>query len=260
MPFVDANGARIHYRVDGPANGKPLLLSHSIGTDLRLWDGQLGGALARRHRLVRYDARGHGASPVAAGPCTVATLARDALAVLDALGIARASFCGLSLGGATGMRLAVDAPERLEKLVLCNTGALLGTPDLWNARIDAVRRSGTAGFAESVMSRWFTARFLSERPQEAARAREMLLATPAEGYAACAAALRDHDERAAVSRIGAPTLLVAGAHDAATPPSDLRFLEGRIAGARYVELDAAHLSNIEAREAFDEAVAAFLEE
>jgi 3-oxoadipate enol-lactonase len=258
MPFVNANGGRIHYRADGPPTGRPLLLSHSIGTDLRLWNPQLA-ALTMRHRVIRYDTRGHGTSAVPAGPCTVEALARDAVALLDVLGVERASFCGLSLGGAVGMCFARCAAHRLERLVLCNTGARLGTPDLWNARIEAVRRSGTAAFVDAVVSRWFSARFLAERPEEAAPAREMLLTTPAEGYAACAAALRDHDERAAVSGIRAPTLLVAGAHDVATPPSDLRFLAERIPGARYVELDAAHLSNIEAAEAFDDAVVAFLE-
>src|SRR6266536_2642494 len=115
MPFLDAEGGRIHYRVDGPADGPPLVLSHSIGTDLRLWDPQVL-PLSKRHRLIRYDTRGHGASAVFNAPCTVEALARDVVLLLDALGVGRASFCGLSMGGAIGIRFALDAPHRLGKL------------------------------------------------------------------------------------------------------------------------------------------------
>jgi 3-oxoadipate enol-lactonase len=255
MPFVDAAG--IHYQSDGASAAPALVLSHSLGMDLAMWDPQLP-TLARRHRVIRFDTRGHGASTVTPGPYTIEGLARDALALLDALGIARASFCGLSMGGAIGIWLAVHTPERIERLVLCDTGARFGDPALWNGRIEAVRQGGTAAVADGVLSRWFTPRFAAARPSEVARAREVLLRTPAEGYAACCAALRDVDARDAVPRVRAPTLVIVGSHDVATPPADGRFLADRVPGARCVELDSAHLSNIEAAEPFTEAVAAFL--
>ena len=262
MPFLRAGGQRLHYRVDGPArvdgsDAPVLVLSHSLGADLSMWDAQVP-ILSQRHRLVRYDARGHGASPTSPAPFGVERLGQDVVELLDGLGIARASFCGLSLGGLVGQWLGLRAPGRLDRLVLCNTGARIGTDELWTGRIEAVLREGTEGIADAVLSRWFTPAFAAAARSQVEDLRRVLVATPAAGYAACCAAIRDADFRVETSRIRAPTLVIAGSEDRATPPAEGRFLAERIPGARYLELPAAHLSCVEAAGPFTEAVRDFL--
>jgi len=259
MAFVDLEGGRFRYELDGPRDAPVLVLSNSLGTDLSMWQPQLA-AFTSRLRVLRYDQRGHGESAVTPAPYTMEQLGRDVLRLLDALGIERASFCGISMGGATGMWLGVNAPERLDKLVLCNTGARIGTAELWNARIAAVRQSGTAGIAQGLMERWFTPAFREREPQTVERMRRIVERTSTEGYVGCCEAIRDHDERGTVSRIRLPTLVIAGTQDVATPPADGRFLAERIPGSRYLELDVAHLSNIEMPREFNDAVLRFLAE
>jgi 3-oxoadipate enol-lactonase len=208
--------------------------------------------------VLRYDSRGHGQSAVSPGPYTIEQLSRDALHLMDALGIERARFCGLSMGGMVGQWLGTHAPQRVDRLMLCNTSALIGPPEVWNARIDAVRSGGMAAIVDAVLARWFTAAFLARATDAVAQTRAMLLGTPADGYVASCAAVRDMDQRESAARIAVPTLVIAGTHDVATPPADGRFLAERIKGARYVELPAAHLSNLEAAPAFTGALTEFL--
>jgi 3-oxoadipate enol-lactonase len=257
MPFADVTGARLHYRFDGPDNAPTLLMSNSLGTNLGMWDPQTP-ALAAHYRVLRYDSRGHGQSTVTHGPYDIAQLARDALGLLDALRIDRAMFCGLSMGGMVGQWLGANVPQRIGKLALCNTAAQIGAADVWNARIDAVSQGGMASIADGVIARWFTPAFAAAAPDAIAKARNMLLTTPANGYIASCAAVRDMDLRESAERIVVPTLVIAGTHDAATPPAAGRFLAEKVAGARYVELSAAHLSNIEAEADFTRALTEFL--
>lgn len=257
MPFIDVNDGRLHYRFDGPSDAPVLLLSNSLGTDLTMWGPQVP-AFSRTFRVLRYDSRGHGASSVTPGPYTLEQLAGDALALLDGLGLTRVHFCGLSLGGMVGMWLGTHAPERVDRLVLANTAAHIGPPEIWNTRIDKVREGGMAAITVAVLDRWFTAAFQEQAPQAVERVRQVLLATPPEGYIACCAAVRDMDQRETVARVRAPTLVVAGTHDQATPPADGKFLAERIPGASYVEFSAAHLGNIEAEARFTDAVLGFL--
>lgn len=259
MPLIDADGARLFYRVDGPEDAPVLLLSHSLGTDLAMWDPQ-APAFEQRFRLVRYDSRGHGRSDAPPGPYTIERLGRDALTLLDALGVAKAHFCGLSKGGMVGQWLGANAGGRIERLVLSNTSAWIGAPEVWDQRIETVRAQGMAAIVPGVIDRWFTRAFQERAPDAVARIRDMLLATDPEGYVACCAAVRDMDQRASLGRIRAPTLVVAGLHDQATPPDHGRLIAQGIEGARVVELDAAHLSNIEAEVAFTAAVLDFLNE
>jgi 3-oxoadipate enol-lactonase len=258
MSFVHANGARFFYRLDGEPEAPLLLLSNSLGTDLGMWDSQLA-EFAKRFRVLRYDSRGHGQSEVSPGPYSIAGLGRDALALLDAIGVDRVRFCGLSKGGMVGMWLGSNAPERIERLVLCNTSAQLGTPEFWNSRIELVRRGGMEAVTPMVLERWFTSDFRARAPQAVEKVRRMLLATPPEGYTACCAAIRDMDQREAIRSIRAPTLVVAGVHDPATPPDHGREIAGRIPGATLLELEAAHLSNIEASDQFTAVVLEFLD-
>ena len=258
--FIEVDGASIHCRIDGADGGDDapvLVLSNSLGTDLAMWNPQID-ALRRTFRVVRYDTRGHGTSTVTPGPYAVERLGRDVVGVLDGLGVGRAHFCGLSLGGITGMWLGIHAPDRLRRLVLANTAARIGPPDNWNARIDKVKTGGMAAISSAVLDRWFTPAFMAAHPAKMAAMRKMMESTPAEGYVACCAAVRDMDQRDAIAAIRAPTLVIAGTQDVATPAADGRFLANQIKGAKYVELDAAHISNIEAAPAFTDALLAFL--
>jgi 3-oxoadipate enol-lactonase len=257
VPFVDTQDVRIHYQLEGPGDAPPLVFSNSLGTNLSMWDAQLP-IVAKHFRVLRYDSRGHGQSSVPRAEYSVEQLARDAIALLDALKLQRVHFCGLSIGGMTGMWLGVNAPERLEKLVLCNTAPQLGTLQIWNARIKSVREGGTKGVAEAVVERWFTAGFREKNPGVAAQIRQMIESTSAEGYIASSAAVRDFNFWSEVQHIHAPTLVIAGAHDPAATPADGQKLAREIQGARYVELAAAHLSNIEAADRFTEEVSTFL--
>jgi 3-oxoadipate enol-lactonase len=214
----------------------------------------------QRFRVLRYDTRGHGQSAVTPGPYSITQLGRDVAGLLDATGIERAHFCGLSMGGVTGMWLGVYAPERIQRLVLCNTAAKIGSAEMWNARIETVRTNGLAAVAETQAQRWFTSGFIAKRPDVIASMKQMIASTPPEGYAANCGALRDMDQRETIARIRARTLVIAGLHDPVIPAADVRYLSGTIPGARLVELDASHLSNVEAPAEFTKALMDFLTE
>jgi 3-oxoadipate enol-lactonase len=255
--FADVPGTRLHYRMDG-TRGKPVLvLSNSLGTDLSMWQPQMD-ALRPHFCVLRYDARGHGQSGVPAGPYTVEQLGRDVVALLDHVQAERATFCGLSLGGLTGMWLGVHAASRIDRLVLASTSAYIGPAELWNQRIDKVNAGGMAAISDAVLARWFTPDFIARERDTLARMKAMMDRQPPAGYVACCAAVRDADLRESVARIGAPTLVIAGAHDVATPPAQGAWVAQQIAGAQLVELAASHLSNIEAKDGFNAALAVFL--
>jgi 3-oxoadipate enol-lactonase len=257
MPFAETKNARFRYELEGPLEAPVVLFSNSLGTDLRMWEAQLH-EFKRHFRILRYDARGQKGSSITAGPYSIELLAEDVISLMDALSIEGALFCGLSMGGMVGMMLAQRFPERLSKVVLCNTSPKIGTLDSWNARIEAVNAGGMQAVADSILERWYTKSFRSTGNAAVQATRQMLLESPADGYVACCAAVRDMDQRASISSIRVPTLVVAGANDPVTPPSDGRFVASQIAGAQYVEVPAAHLSNVEAANLFNEAVIQFL--
>lgn len=257
MAFLEKNGDKIHYALSGTTNAPVIVFSNSLGANLSMWDSQLP-KVEKKFRVLRYDTRGHGQSSVTPGPCSIEQLARDVLALLDALQIQRANFCGLSMGGMIGMWLGINAPERLSKLVLCNTAARIGTAESWNARIEMVRKSGMKTVAAAVAERWFSPDFRARSPQSVAKAQSMLENSPPDGYSACCAAIRDMDQRAAISAIRVPTLVITGANDPVTPPADGHFLAEQIPNARYAELDTAHLSNVEASAEFTSELMRFL--
>jgi 3-oxoadipate enol-lactonase len=240
----------LHHVVEGPADAPALVLSNSLGTTLEMWGPQLP-SLGERFLVVRYDRRGHGRSAVPPGPYSVADLGNDVLGLLDDLGLERASFCGLSIGGAVGMWLATSAPERIDRLVLCCTRPAFPPPEQWSERAAAVRAGGVATVAETVLGRWFTPSFHAEHPDVVDRFRTMLLETPAEGYAACCEALGSFDAVAGLGRIAAPTLVVSGADDPVSPPEAGAALAAAIPGARHAVVDgAAHIANVEQPAAF----------
>jgi 3-oxoadipate enol-lactonase len=257
MPFLQVGNARIRYEVTGAEQAPTLVFSNSLGTDLAMWDPQVA-ALQRDFRIARYDTRGHGQSSVTPGPYTIDQLADDVIALFDQLKLDRVYFCGLSMGGMTAMSLALRAPQRLQKIVLCGTAPKIGTAETWNTRIDTVTKGGMAAVVDGVLQRWYTSEFRSSAPQAIESTRQTLLKTSVEGYVACCAAVRDADMREAIAGIRMPTLVIAGTHDPVTTPADGRFMEQRIAEARYCELPAAHLSNIEAAAAFTNELSTFL--
>jgi 3-oxoadipate enol-lactonase len=253
-----SGGVRLRYTVDGPADGSPLLLSNSLGSTLELWDPVLP-AFIERFRVIRYDQRGHGGSDAPPGEYQLDTLGNDAIAVLDAVGVGRADVAGISLGGMTAAWLAIEAPDRVDRFVLANTGALIGTAALWNERIATVTTKGMGAIADGLLGRWFTAAFRRDRPDVVARYRRMIEACPVAGYVGCCAAVRDADLRAELGRIRAPTLVIVGTDDVATPPAFGELLQAGIAGATLVALEAAHLSNVERADEFARAVTDFLD-
>jgi 3-oxoadipate enol-lactonase len=259
MADVLVDGCRIRYWVDGPEQAPALLLSNSIGSTAGLWDQQVE-RFSASFRVIRYDTRGHGRSDTRPGEYALDQLGRDALAVLDGVGVWRAHFCGISLGGITGLWLGVHAPERIGRLIAANTAARIGTTTLWTERMRTVRSEGMRAIADATMVRWFSLSFRDRNPTIVERFRSMLAGAPAPGYAGCCAALRDADVRGDLGRIRAQTLVIAGAHDVVTSVEDAAFISDRVANARLVTLDAAHLSNVEQPDAFNSAVLDFLAE
>jgi 3-oxoadipate enol-lactonase len=257
MPFADLHGLRVHYSLTGKENAPVLIFSNSLGTNFSMWDPQ-AAALEKEFRVLRYDTRGHGQTAVTPGPYSIEQLSRDVLALLDHLKLDRVNFCGLSMGGMIGMWLGIHAPQRFHRIVLCNTAAKIGTAEMWNARIETVRKGGTKSVAAAVVERWFTPEFRAASPAAVATALQMLENSPAEGYAECCAAIRDMDQRETVKNVRVPTLVIAGAKDPVTPPAEGRFLADHIPGAKYAELPAAHLSNIEAAPQFTAELTKFL--
>ncbi len=258
MPEIKTDdGCTIHAEIDGPNGAPVLMLSNSLGTTLHMWDDQVG-PFTKHFRLLRYDRRGHGKSSVPPGHYTMERLGRDVLAVLDGLGIAKVNWCGLSMGGMVGQWLGAKAPNRVEKLVLSNTSSYFPDKSGWNDRLKLVREKGIAAFAPANMERWFTKSFRERAPHVIARVQAMFAATPLEGYLGCGAAVRDMDHRALLAEIKAPTLVIAGKHDPATPLDGNEFIQQHIPGAKLAVLDAAHLANIEQPQAYADAVLGFL--
>jgi len=259
LSFLNAgDGARIAYRQDGDPAKPVLVLSNSIGTTLHMWDGQIP-ELSRHFRVLRYDLRGHGASGVPAGAYSLDRLGRDAIELMDGLGIARAHFLGLSLGGFVGQWLGVHAPDRIDRLVLSNTSPYLGPAGQWDARIAAVlAASDMTETAQTFLGNWFPARMLEAKEPAVERFRRMLLATSQQGLAGAWAAVRDADLRRTNALIPRPTLVIAGRHDTVTAASHGEQIAATVSGAKLVVLPAVHLSNIECPDAFMAAVLDFL--
>lgn len=258
MPVVAFDDVRLRYVVAGDIDSPPLLLLNSLGCALEMWDPQIDDFAARFH-VIRYDVRGHGRSSLGSkAAVSIDELTRDALAVLDAAGIERAHWCGLSLGGMTTMWAATHHPERVAAIVLSNTSAYLPPRENWTARIDTALSQGMSALVDVVIGRWFTAKFREEHPEAVAPIRSMLAETNPAGYAACCAAIRDMDQRESIRDLRVPTLVIAGARDPATPPEHAELIRESIPGARVAVLDAAHLSNVECAPAFTAAVLGFL--
>jgi 3-oxoadipate enol-lactonase len=242
------------HRFDGPADAPVLVLGSSLGTTGAMWDENVG-ALAERFRLLRYDTRGHGDSPAPSGPYSMDELGADVIALLDRLELERVAFCGLSIGGMIGMFVASEAPERIERLVLCCTVPHFPPRELWDERIETVRAEGIEPMVEPSLGRWLPPDVRATRPEAEEHLRALVRSTPPEGYAGCCEAIRDMDLRGRLARIDAPTLVVAGSQDPSTPAERVREIAAAVGGARYVELEgAAHIANMARPREFERAV------
>lgn len=253
------DGCRIAWRADGPVDAPILLLSNSLGTAMAMWEPQIE-RWSGQFRVLRYDSRGHGQSDAPAGAYSMDRLGRDALTLLDKLGIDKAHFCGLSKGGMIGQWLAARAPERLERLILANTSAYMGPAEGWQSRIEAVLADGMEWLTEASVGRWFTPAFVECEAKRIEPIRQMLLATSPAGYAGCCAAIRDMDQRPLAALNTVPTLVIAGSEDRATPVEHGAFVAERAMNGRLEIVPAAHLSNVEVPKAFTDLVLGFLQQ
>lgn len=258
MPFLTANQIRLFYRLEGDENLPVIVLSHSVGTDSSMWDLQVPDLL-RYFRVLRFDTRGHGASDAPPGEYSIEQLGRDILALTSTLNINTFAFCGLSMGGAIGQWLAVHAPEKLTALILANTSPRIGSAELWNSRIEAVRKGGMAAIADLAIQRFFAPEFLARSSPYIASIRSVLTNTNPSGYLGCCTAIRNFDFTGQVSQIKIPTLVITGDTDVSTPlAGNGEILVREIAGAQLANLPAAHLSNIECPREFLAAMFSFL--
>ena len=258
MPTINADdGCPLNVSIEGRDGGPTLMLSNSLGCDMKMWEPQMA-ALTKLFRVVRYDRRGHGQSGAPAGPYSMERFGRDVLAILDGLNIQKTHWCGLSMGGMVGQWLGANAPERFDRMILSNTSCYYPDPTNWDNRIKAVSEGGLASVADAVIGGWLTADFREREPAVTARMKAMLIASPQQGYIACCEALRTLDQRDLLPRVSRPTLVIAGRQDQSTPIAAGEYIRSHIPGADMTILDAAHISNVEQPHAFTEAVTGFL--
>lgn len=260
--MLPSNGTNFHIRLEGPERAPLVTLSHGLATDLTMWDG-LAQMLASKYRVLRYDARGHGGTPATPGDYTLEQLGADVLGLLDALGVARTHFVGLSMGGMVGMGLGLDHPERLLSLAACDARAE-APPEYraaWTERAATVRAKGIEAIVEPTLSRWFTPAFGRDDPSALEAVRRMIRRTSAQGYAGCAAALRDLDYQRRLGSLTVPTLFLGGAEDQGAPAAVMRAMHEALPGSHYVEIPGAgHIANLEQPELFHGAILNFLAE
>lgn len=251
--------AHLNVQLDGPEGAPCVTFSHSLASDLRMWDPQ-AEALVDRYRVLRFDTRGHGGSAVLPSPYSLDELVGDVIELLDALGIERTHFVGLSLGGMIAQGLALAHPDRLASITVANSIAVLPEAALpmWDERIATARELGMEALADATIQRWFTEDARASKPSVLERVRRQIVATPVEGYVGCSEAIKKLNYASRLAEIDVPTLLIAGDKDEGTPAAAMRKMHESFAASQYVELEAAHLSNLEQPEKFTEALAAFI--
>ncbi len=260
MPLIDVNGTTFHYRFDGPEHGPVVMLSNSLASDLTMWDIQIPALVEAGYRVLRYDSRGHGQSEVTAGPYSIEMLAADAVGLMDALSLDKVHFCGLSMGGMVGQMLGAGHGDRLISLSLCATSAHIAPREIWDERIETVRKNGMDAVADATIDRWFTKAGQKRLQSEVNKVRRMILNTPVDGFCACSAAIRDMDQRETIRVISTRTLVVVGEHDPGTPVSAAELIHERIASSKLMVIpDAAHFINVEQASVFNNILLEFIE-
>lgn len=260
MPFGRFNDLVLHFADEGPAGAPAFVFVNSLGTDLRIWD-KVAAQLSAGRRILRYDLRGHGLSEAPPAPYALDDHVGDLAALMDARGIKAALIVGLSVGGMIAMALARKRPELVRALVLSDTAHRIGTREMWDARISAVRQGGMAAIADTVLQRWFAAEFRANRPADFAGYRNMMIRTPVEGYVGTCAALRDADLTDAASKLALPALCLVGAEDESTPPDLVRSLAALLPGSGFAMIPAAgHLPCVEQPDIMARLISAFAKE
>jgi 3-oxoadipate enol-lactonase len=256
---IKANGITINYQADGPEGAPWLVFSNSLATNLTMWDDQ-SRELKQAYRVLRYDQRGHGGTDAPAGRYSFELLMADAVALMDALAIKKAHFAGLSMGGATALGLAENYPDRLDRVIVCDSPCQ-STPvsaQQWEERIAIAEKQGMEVLVEPTVARWFPPEVLKANPPHLDKIRRMIRNTPVNGFIGCAAALADHDYAAAVATVTRPVLFMAGEKDGVTPVA-MRKLSAALPGSRYVEFPGAgHISNMDQPDGFTRAIEQFL--
>jgi 3-oxoadipate enol-lactonase len=256
---VQANGINFNTVIEGPESAPCLVFSNSLATDLSMWDEQ-AAQLAGQYRVLRYDQRGHGRTDAPAGRYTFALLVADAIALMDALSIRRAHWCGLSMGGATGMGLAQQHADRFDRFVICDTPGMStpATAQQWEERIATAQKDGMAALVDSTLARWFPKETLERNPPHVQKIRAMIAATPVNGFIGCAGALADHNYRPGMAGVKNPVLYMTGEKDG-TNAAAMRQMQQELPGSTYVELPGAgHISNTDQPEMFTKALREFL--
>ncbi len=260
MHMIQLDNVALHYRIQGDPGGKPIVFANSLGTDFRLWDS-LFPLLPDGYKIVRFDKRGHGLSGLPSGEWSMQDLVEDTAQFLRALHIEDCLFVGLSIGGIIAQGLAASHPELVRAMVIANTGARIGTPEMWQERIDAVQAGGVEALADAIMQRWFAKSYHQKRTLEMAGWRNMLTRTPAEGYIGCSRAIAATDYREQTAKLTLPTLAIAGAEDGSTPPELVKETADLVAGSRYELIDdAAHLTCVEQTGTFARLLIRFMHE
>lgn len=255
---VEANGINVNYRFDGPASAPIVMLSNSLMSNHTMWDPQIA-VLARSFRVLRYDTRGHGDTDSPQGPYSIKLLAEDAIALLDTLGINKVHFAGLSMGGMIAQYLGANYPNRIHSLLLCDTASEMPTLEMWNDRISLAQNDGITALLDGTLQRWFTAPFLKNNKVAVEKVAQMIRTTDTGGYIGCASAVRDMSQTSILSKIIAPTVIIVGEDDPACTVAQSKVLEEHINGSELVVLkNAAHLSNIEQTNNFNDAMMGFL--
>ncbi|MEW6669588.1 MAG: 3-oxoadipate enol-lactonase [Thermodesulfobacteriota bacterium] len=260
MMYIQANGIRIHYELEGSSSAPVMTLSNSLATNLSMWEPQME-ILLRSYRVLRYDTRGHGKSEVSEGPYSFEMLAADVRSLLRALGIEKTYFMGISMGGMIGQQLALESPEMLTSMILCDTSSHVPQEawPIWDERIRIAETQGLEPLLQQTLERWFTLPFRNQHPEVIKKIGDMIRATDRRGYIGCCHAIRNLNLRDRLREIRVPTLILVGEEDLGTPVSAAQTIQEGIAGSKLVVLkSAAHLSNIEQSKRFNDAVASFL--
>lgn len=259
MPQAHVNSTAIYYRLEGNEKGKAVMLSHSLAADITMWEGQMAALIEAGFMVLRYDSRGQGRSAIPPGPYSLELLAEDAVGLMDALGLEKVHFCGLSMGAMVGQMLGAKYSERLMSLTLSSTAAILPPREIWDERMETVRGGGMESVADATINRWFTKPGQDRMPHEIDKVRRVILNTPVEGYCACCAAIRDMDLRDSLTAISAPVLVLVGEQDPGTPVSAAEFIHGRISSSELKIIPhAAHFVNVEQADAFNDALIEFI--
>jgi 3-oxoadipate enol-lactonase len=259
MPLAQVNGTTLNYRFDGPEQGVVVILSNSLATNLTMWDYQVPTLVKAGYRVLRYDSRGHGQSAVPPGAYSIEMLTSDAIGLMDSLGLDKVHFCGLSMGGMVGQMLGARYGDRLISLVLSSTSANISPRELWDERIESVRKSGMAAVVDSTIERWFTRKGRESLVAEVDRIRKMILSMPVEGYCSCCAAIRDMDLSEVIQTISNRVMIIVGEHDQGTPVATAQSIHEKIALSELrIITGAAHLVSVEQADVFNTTLLEFI--